>query len=386
MLHKSKGTWYGLVRLMRDPNMNLNKWLSQALHILNSTAKGGIIAERGVFKNITEAQKTYANPQAITIVEDKSISGGRIMQKPGAGLAAPYVQLTDLATKAIPAVTGINLELLGMVDRNQPGILEAQRKQAGMTILADLFDSLRLYRKENGHIRLHFIQNYIPDNKIIRVVGPTGAKAIRFLRDKHLGDCDVVVSDAPTTTNQKELTWQLLMQMSQVPTFAQLLQDPEVAAECLDYCPLPTKVVHMLKQSITQPKPDMEQQKQLAIADALAKIKEAHAKANKTEAEVGKVAADTKLSDARAILALADAGVKHNQALRDQAMAQFHQVARPTGMPARMPQMPMEEEFAAQDQSSLLPMPPPVPVSSRRLPMGFEGIEDLIAEDVPPQA
>lgn len=103
-LHKRKGTWYGLIRLMRDPQMNANKWLSQALHIMNSTAKGGVIAERGVFKNITEAQKTYANPQAITIVEDGAISKNRIMQKPGAGLASPYVQLVQLATHAIVAV------------------------------------------------------------------------------------------------------------------------------------------------------------------------------------------------------------------------------------------------------------------------------------------
>ena len=121
-----KGPKYGLVSMMRDPQMNANKWLSQALHIMNSTAKGGILAERGAFKNISEAQKTYSNPQAITIVEDGAIQKGRIMQKPGAGLAAPYVQLTQLAVDAIPRVTGIPIELMGLSAVNQPGILEAQ--------------------------------------------------------------------------------------------------------------------------------------------------------------------------------------------------------------------------------------------------------------------
>src|SRR5262249_9561120 len=131
-MHKNKRTWYGLVRLMRDPQINANKWLSQALHIMNTTAKGGVIVEEGAVKNIAEFQKTYASPQAATFVRTGAISKGQIMAKPGAGLAAPYVQLVQLAIQAIPGVTGINLELLGMVDRNQAGILEAQRKQAGM--------------------------------------------------------------------------------------------------------------------------------------------------------------------------------------------------------------------------------------------------------------
>ena len=40
------------------------------------------------------------------------------------------------AERAISQTLGIPLEALAMADRNQPGILEAQRKQAGMTILA----------------------------------------------------------------------------------------------------------------------------------------------------------------------------------------------------------------------------------------------------------
>ena len=63
--------------------------------------------------------------------------------KPVADFPQGFYQLLEFAISSLRDVTGINLELLGQQDQNQPGILEAQRKQAGMTVLATLFDSLR---------------------------------------------------------------------------------------------------------------------------------------------------------------------------------------------------------------------------------------------------
>lgn len=359
--HKRKGTWYGLIRLMRDPQQNANKWLSQALHIMNSTAKGGILAERGTFKNLADAQKTYANPQAITIVEDGAISKGRIMQKPGAGLAAPYVQLTQMAVESIPRVTGIPIEMMGLTAINQPGVLEAQRKQAGMTILGTLFDALRMYRKTNGGTRLHFIQTLIPDGKIIRVNGPQGAKAIRFIRDQHLGKYDVIVSDAPTSPNQKDLTWNMLMQLGQVDIFKPLLADPETAVECLDYCPLPSKIVQLLKKGIQTPKPQQQQQQEIAIADAVSKIA-------KTKADTEKATAGAGLDRAKTVLALADAQVKKAQADREAAVNSFNDALMRfggAGMPPRMPPPVADDGYAVADLSeSQLPLPPHVPFAA----------------------
>ena len=69
-------------------------------------------------------------------------------------------------------------------DANQPGILEAQRKQAAMTILATLFDSMRRFRKINGRIRLHYIKNYLSDGRLIRIGGPDGRRIIPLLKSQ----------------------------------------------------------------------------------------------------------------------------------------------------------------------------------------------------------
>ena len=44
------------------------------------------------------------------------------------------MDLIQFAITSIRDCTGINLELLGQKDINQPGILEAERKQTGITV------------------------------------------------------------------------------------------------------------------------------------------------------------------------------------------------------------------------------------------------------------
>lgn len=264
--NRNKGTWFGLITVMRDPQMWANKWLSQTLHILNSTAKGGILAEKGVFVDMRKAQETYAQPDAVTEVEEGSIKDGKIMPKPGQGLATGHQQLLDFAISSIRDVTGINVEILGMRDANQPGVLEYQRKQAAMTILAPMFDSLRRFRKEVGRNRLCFIQDYLSDGRLIRIADtdPNGTKifkSIQLIRDKTAGEYEVKVDDAPTSPNQKEQTWAILQTMMQY--LAPFLQNPEVVLTLLEYSPIPSELIQKLRQLAAQAQQQQAPQQQI---------------------------------------------------------------------------------------------------------------------------
>jgi hypothetical protein len=283
---RNKGTWFGLIRLMRDPQMWANKWLSQTLHILNTTAKGGILAESDAFQNQREAQDTYAQPDAITWTAKDAIQKGKIIPKPGAVLPTGYVNLLELAISSIRDVTGINLELLGMRDANQPGVLEAQRKQAAMTILATMFDSLRRFRKQVGRVRLAFIQQFLADGRLIRIMGEDGVQqAVPLLRDQTLGDYEVIIEDAPTSPNQKQETWGFLMQL--MPMFKGMMT-PESAVLMLEYSPLPSKLVDQFKQMVekaSQPGEEQQMQQQLQIAGAKAQINKDDASADASRAK-----------------------------------------------------------------------------------------------------
>src|SRR5205807_5570687 len=138
---------------------------------------------------------------------------------------------------------------------------EAQRKQAAMTVLATLFDSLRRFRKLVGRIRLYFIQNFLADGRLVRIAGPDGAEMVPLVRDQTLGQYDVIVDDAPTSPNQKEANWAIIQSM--LPAFRdQLAQNPELIAAVLEYSPLPSALVEKLKLVASRPAamPDAQQQ------------------------------------------------------------------------------------------------------------------------------
>lgn len=298
-MDKSTGYFYGLVSLLRDPQRLVNKTLQKMIHILATTAQGGVIAEQGAFgADQREAERTYAHYDAITYASQGSISGGKIMAKPGGGNISPYSSLLEMAIESIWRTVGLNPEIMGMTNQEQSGVLEQQRKQAAMTILAKLFDSLRRFRKNVGKLRLYYMQNFISDGRIVRIMGDDGWKSVKFIRDKTLGTFDVIVDDAPTSTNQKELTFSILYQLMQMPVLQEKL-DAETLLLVLEYSPLPSKVVDRFRTKFSQPpSPEEQDAKQLQRAGVIAKISHDQAGAKKDS-----TAADKNAAEAEAIRA-----------------------------------------------------------------------------------
>lgn len=296
-MDESKGEFFGLVALLHDPQKWANKWLTQTLHILNSTAKGGYFAESGVFPDPREAERTIASPHALTEVAKGALSENRIQPKGQQSFATGHMQLMEFALSAIRDASGINMELLGLRDANQPGVLEAQRKQAGMTILATLFDSMRYFRKQVGIGRLYMIQEFFADGRLIRLTSPDGAEYVPLVKDKVSGRFDVIVEDAPTSSNQREQTWGLMQPL--LAMFKDQISGP-VLMEVLEYSPLPPSVVERIKKAMQQPNPEAEQAKQITQRREIAEIEqiEASTAQKRTDAQATMIEAGVTVADA----------------------------------------------------------------------------------------
>lgn len=249
---RNANSWYGLVRAMKDPQRWANKWMSQTMHIMNTSAKGGILAERGFFENDADAEATWARQDAITWARQGALSGQspKYAQKPQSEFPSSSFQLMQFAISSIRDVSGVNVEILGMqAGASQAASLDMQRKQSAMTILQPLFDSLRRYRKEQGRLLLYLIENYLSDGRLIRIVGQEQEQYVPLIRQPGNASYDVIVDEAPTSPNQKEATWSMLQQL--LPVIGTMLP-PATWLALLKYSPLPSSAQKDISDSITQ--------------------------------------------------------------------------------------------------------------------------------------
>lgn len=251
--------FYGIVRTAKDPQRWSNKFFSQVMFLLNSQSKGGIIAERGAFEDDAQAEASWAKSDEITWAQSGALSGDKpkIIPKSPAQFPAGFFTLFQESKESINDVTGLSMEFLGTREVDQAGVLEYQRRQSSLNLLASLFNSLRRYRKRQGRVMLYLIQEHLSDGRLIRIVGDDQSQYVPLTKaDVAQRQYDIIVDDSPSSPNEKDRTWQILMQM--LPIVKDLVT-PEIALELLSISPLPASLVEKLRkkaqEAAQQPKP-----------------------------------------------------------------------------------------------------------------------------------
>lgn len=293
---KMKAQFYGVVRSTKDPQRWTNKFFSQVMFLLNSQAKGGIGAERGAFEDDRQAEVSWAKSDEITWFSKGALSGNKpkVIPKPTAQFPAGFFTLFQESKEEINQVSGLSPEFIGTREVDQAGVLEAQRRQSSLNLLASLFNSLRRYRKRQGQTMLFLIQNHLSDGRLIRIIGDDKKQYVPLTKDAVASQkYDIIVDDAPTSPNEKERTWGILQQM--FPLLKDMMT-PDVALEMLSWSPLPASMVEEMKkkaaaaaQAPKPPSPEemkMQADQQKAALDMQGKQAEIEAKAKSAEMDV----------------------------------------------------------------------------------------------------
>lgn len=312
---RNKNLWFGLGRNLKDPQRWVNAFFSSIIWQLMVNPKGGLLAEEDAFEDQQEAEDSWADPSKITWASPGAVTAGKIQPKEGGSYPQGMDRLMTFSMDALPGVSGINAELLGLTQQNQPGVVEAQRKQGALAIIAWYFDALRLYYKQCGRCMLSLIRDFMSDGRLIRIAGQNGAQYVPLLRDPLTQKFDIIVDEAPTSVNMKERVGGILMQILPMMIEAQLRIPPDV----IDYLPLPADLAQKWKQLLQQPpSPQQQQAMQLQLAEKAAKISKDNASAGEAQAT-----AQLNLTKAQEIGAKAptDIALDHVETIRKAAEA-----------------------------------------------------------------
>jgi hypothetical protein len=222
---------FGIVELMKDPQVEVNKRWSQALNMLNQQVQPGIYAETDAFVDDKQAEQSMKEAGAITWVNSGVLASGKIQERTVPTFPNAPMQMEQFSQDIMKKITGINPDLLGQDrGRQEPGIVVRLRQQQGMTLLKPLFKNVNHMKKELFKRQLAIIMQYMPDRQILRILGQndryqidreTGviydkilnlSANIRAIRDL---DYNIIAEPAPGNMTKRMLELTALIEMSE---------------------------------------------------------------------------------------------------------------------------------------------------------------------------
>lgn len=196
-------TWkcQSLVRIVRDPQTELNKRRSKMVDIIDNQLNSGWIAKTNSVSNPTSLYKS-GQGQVIFLKPDAQMSDIQRLEAPG--IHPSLFQLEAEFEKDIMEIAGVNSELFGMAENDKvetAGLLSRMRQAAGLVNLQDLFDGLRESQKLLGKKVMKLIQlNYSPEKiQLITKKRPTDE-----FYSKTFAKYDVVVEEGILTDTQQQ--------------------------------------------------------------------------------------------------------------------------------------------------------------------------------------
>jgi hypothetical protein len=163
---------FGLVRLMKDPQREVNKRWSQALNMLNQQVQPGVYAETDAFVDERQALQSMKVAGDITWVNAGALTGGKLKERTVPTFPNAPMQMEQFSQDIMKKITGINPDLLGQDrGRQEPGVVVRLRQQQGMTLLKPLFRNFNFMKKELFKRQLAIIMTYMPDSQIQKILG-----------------------------------------------------------------------------------------------------------------------------------------------------------------------------------------------------------------------
>lgn len=185
---KKDGRPYGLLRSAIDPQRELNKRRSKAMHLLNTAQ---VIADIDAVDDPNILAREAARPDGV------------ILKRPGkdlriirnSDLAASQVAVMEQASRDIQEVIGLFDESIGKHTNAVSGVAIHQRQQASAMNQMFAFDALRRTKKALGRAVLSMIRQFFTTHMVINITDNLGSAHAVHLNAPVVDDKGQVLTD-----------------------------------------------------------------------------------------------------------------------------------------------------------------------------------------------
>ncbi len=163
---------YGKVRMLRDPQGEVNKRMSQTLHLIVQQTQPGVFAEAGAFVNEAEAEASLKMAGSVTKLAPGALAQGKLKERTVPTLPDAPLQIHQQAIRLIDMISGIwsdqLLEPRGIPEAAATAQLKHRQSLLAMRPVMRGFTS---YQRGVFRKLLQIVVRAMPDEQIARLLG-----------------------------------------------------------------------------------------------------------------------------------------------------------------------------------------------------------------------
>lgn len=303
--------YQGLVRAVRDSQIEVNRKRNRLLDILDAQVQSGLMVKEDALVNPEDA--FFQGPGKVLFFKNTANLASDVTSIPTPPVGSGWMELIQTFEKEIMDIVGPEeLFAQNMGAKEMTGILMKLKQGAGLTGLRNIFDRLNLSQIYLGEIFDDLVINNFSKGKVAKILGrmPTD-----IFFDEEFSKYNCVVEEAELTSTQRQLQFVQALQMKQ------MLSDPSAIGDdyLIEKSSLQDKkgIIDRIvqKAQMQQQIEQVQMQQQMQHQEVITRSLEAKAQNDFASAEERK---------ARAIADIGLAKERTSQAVEDRALASLN--------------------------------------------------------------
>lgn len=216
--------YQGIVRNIRDSQIELNRRRNRLLDILDAQVQSGLMVKEDALVNPEDAY--FQGPGKVLFLKNSANLATDVAPIPAPPVASGWMELIQTIEKEIMDIVGPEeLFAQNMGAKEMTGVLMKLKMGAGLTGLRNIFDRLNQMQMCVGEIALELILNNFGIGKITHILGKEPSELIQTaLKPENqllnmassMLKYNCVVEEAEMTATQRQLQFLQALQLRQI--------------------------------------------------------------------------------------------------------------------------------------------------------------------------